>query len=364
MTPTGAKLIELLRAPHQAQRLFAKEWTDVISLARRELVIGHLADVLIKADVFLQLEPRLQQMLQDGLREAAWSHGHARGEARHVSAALIPIGCPVLILKGSAYVLAGFDSSGGRLAGDLDILVPKSSLAAAESALKDAGFFMIKKDSYDEAYYRLWMHELPPFQHVERKSLIDVHHTILPLTGRVQPDAQALVRDAVPLGPGLLRLCNADIVLHSAAHWIQDGDLNGGLRNLHDIHRLLSEFSNADDFWQQLTTRADLHGLHRALYYAVHMSRHLFGTYIPSNIHSRINKGRPNFLTHMVMTWLIKTRLMALEVGRQSLPFRLASLLLYMRSHWLRMPPLMTMRHLARKAWKRINKPVQAQTRS
>jgi hypothetical protein len=354
---TGARLIGILRTPQQAQRLSAQEWTDVISLARRELVLGHLADVLIKADIFMQLEQRLQQMLQDGLREAAWSHGHARGEARHIAAALRPPGCPVIILKGSAYVLAGFDSSGGRLAGDLDILVPKSYLGAAEIALKEAGFFMMVKDSYDETYYRLWMHELPPFQHIERKSLIDVHHTILPLTGRVQPDAKALVSDAVPLSCGLHRFSDADIVLHSAAHWIQDGDLNGGLRNLHDIHRLLNEFSQSESFWQQLTSRVDMHELHRALYYAAHMSHKLFGTHIPADVRSRLNRGKPNFLMRRVMIWLIQTRLMELEVGQQSLSFRLAKLLLYVRSHWLRMPPLMTVRHLTRKAWKRFQKP-------
>jgi hypothetical protein len=357
VTTAGARLIDILRTPKQAQRLSAQEWTDVISLARRELVLGHLADDLQKADIFASLEPRLQQMLQDGLREAAWSHGHARGEARHIAAALNALGCPVIILKGSAYVLAGLDASSGRLAGDLDILVPRSYLGVAEIALKEAGFFMMVKDSYDETYYRIWMHELPPFQHIERKSLIDVHHTILPLTGRVQPDAKALVSDAVPLAYGLFRFGDADIILHSAAHWIQDGDLNGGLRNLHDIHRLLSEFSKREGFWQQLTAHADVHGLHRALYYAVSMSQQLFGTHIPANIWPRLNKGRPNALTQGLMIWLIKTRLTKLHVRHHSLSFKLAKLCLYIRAHWLRMPPWMTLRHLSRKAWKRVKKP-------
>ena len=37
---------------------------------------------------------------------------------------------------------------------------------------------------YDDAYYRDHMHELPPLIHKERDRMIDVHHTILPLTAR------------------------------------------------------------------------------------------------------------------------------------------------------------------------------------
>ena len=47
----------------------------------------------------------------------------------------------------------------------------------------------MKSDPYDDAYYRRWMHELPPLIHRERDRMIDVHHTILPLTARITPDA-------------------------------------------------------------------------------------------------------------------------------------------------------------------------------
>ncbi len=54
----------------------------------------------------------------------------------------------------------------------------------------------MKSDPYDDLYYRQWMHELPPLVHGERGRMVDVHHTILPLTARPTPDAQALIADA------------------------------------------------------------------------------------------------------------------------------------------------------------------------
>src|SRR3546814_4591273 len=79
------------------------------------------------------------------------------------------------------------------------------------------------------------MHELPPRIHRERDRMIDVHHTILPLTARITPDAAALIADSVVLGNGLRMLAPADRLVHAAAHLFADGDLAGGMRNLWDI---------------------------------------------------------------------------------------------------------------------------------
>jgi Uncharacterised nucleotidyltransferase len=354
MIRAGTLLIGLLRDPSRAIAVQPLQWTEIIALARRELVLGHLARVIGNADILPQLDPRLQALLADGLREAAHSQRLNTGEARHIAAALLPLGCKVLILKGSAYAMAGLEAGQGRLAGDVDILVPRSYLGAAEIALQSAGWVLMVKSAYDEYYYRMWMHEVPPFQHAERKSLIDLHHTILPLTGRVQPDAKALVESAVPLAFGLTRLADADMVLHSAAHLIQDGDLNGGLRNLHDIHRLTTQFSAEADFWPALVVQSKKHQLGRALYYALRASQRYFATNVPSHVWTGLQGAQPNAFTRTLMDWLIDRRLLDLSAWQKSAGHRLAVKLLYIRSHWLRMPPLMLARHLGKKFIMRV----------
>ncbi|UUZ51358.1 nucleotidyltransferase family protein [Massilia sp. B-10] len=57
-------------------------------------------------------------------------------------------------------------------------------------------------DPYDQRYYRVWMHEIPPMQHVQRGSVIDVHHAILPLTAAARPDP-ALLRAGAQTVPGM-----------------------------------------------------------------------------------------------------------------------------------------------------------------
>src|SRR5205085_11661497 len=131
--------------------------------------------------------------------------------------ALCPLGIPLILLKGAAYVAAGLPAGRGRLFSDIDVLVPKPLLPEVESALMLAGWASHNHDAYDQRYYREWMHELPPMEHLRRGNAIDVHHAILPETARAHPDSGKLRAAARPVTgrPGVAVLAPADMVLHS-----------------------------------------------------------------------------------------------------------------------------------------------------
>jgi hypothetical protein len=101
------------------------------------------------------------------------------------------------VLKGAAYVAAGLPAAAGRLFNDIDLLVPREQLPQAESALMLAGWHASGLSEYDKRYYRRWMHEIPPLQHVQRDTVIDLHHAILPETARYHPDTARLRSRAV-----------------------------------------------------------------------------------------------------------------------------------------------------------------------
>jgi hypothetical protein len=249
--------------------------------------------------------------------------------------ALAPLGIPVILLKGTAYAAAGLAAGQGRSIGDLDILVPRASLEAVETALLGAGWEWVKEDGYDDLYYRQWMHELPPLIHRERDRMIDVHHTILPLTHRRRPDAAAMLADSVPDGRGLHVLAPADMVVHCVAHLIADGDLAGGLRNLWDLDRLLRDFGTAEGFWQKLRDRSRLHQLGPEVGRALRLARRLYGTPVDPGLAGRSRLSDLAFERRLLARngWGRGTR-------------KLVRLGFYVRSHWLRMPPLMLARHL------------------
>jgi hypothetical protein len=218
-------------------------------------------------------------------------------------------------------------------------LVPRERLDEVQEALLAAGWEWVKEDAYDDLYYRRWMHELPPLIHRERDRMIDVHHTILPLTARPKPDAAALIGDSERLENGLRVLAPADMVIHAVAHLFADGDLAGGLRNLWDIDRMLREFAEREDFWTSLQSRARRHQLRPQLGRALRLAARLYGT--PVDARSAEEGGLP--------TGCSNGRLLARN-GWGRGRGRRRGLAFTVRSHWLRMPPLMLARHLWTKA--------------
>jgi len=332
MTP-AALLCTLLKGEPDLE---VREWTELLTIARAESLLATLGHRLEHASV----PPRVTANLAVARADAERAQVRALWEAEMARRALSDI--PFVLLKGTAYAAAGLDAAHGRTIGDLDILVPRDRLGEAEVALAQAGWEWVKPDPYDDLYYRRWMHELPPLIHRERDRMIDVHHTILPLTARPTPDAEALLADAVTLQNGFRILCPADMLIHCAAHLIADGDLAGGLRNLWDFDRLARQSVKGEGqdrlTWSALLARAERHQLASALTRAAHLAHSLYATPIPAS-----------WRTTDSLDPLFRHRLLARDGwGRATRPaIRLA---FYARSHWLRMPPLMLARHLWAKA--------------
>lgn len=329
--------VDLLAGPRDARSLASQDWDGVIGVARSEAMLATLAHRLADAD----LPPAVAALFADQRAAAAVAQRQALWEAEMARRALAPAGIEFVLLKGAAYAAAGMSCAAGRQIGDLDILVLAHDIRRAENDLLKAGWEWVKSDPYDDAYYRQHMHELPPLIHKVRDRMIDVHHTILPRTHRITPDALALMSDAVGAGSGFAVLLPTDMACHCAAHMLADGDLQGGLRNLWDFHTMTRDFAAADaGFWGQLDGRAALHGLQDAVHRAARLARDLYGAALPSGW----DRQEPTD------AWFSRRLFARDDWGRVTGP--LLEQAFYIRSHWLRMPPAMLAKHLWTK-WRR-----------
>lgn len=337
------QLVTLLRQPEYAQLIAEAEWTDILCVARAETLLGTLAERLHDQPV----PEGVMRIFGDARLDSEMVHRKAFWEAQCAMDALAPLGIKPILLKGAAYLAAGLDAASGRNIGDLDILVPRDALDAAEAALLAAGWEWVKEDPYDQQYYRRWMHELPPLIHKDRDAMIDVHHTILPLTARPKPHPEYLINDAHDLESGLRVLSPTARVVHAAAHLIADGDMAGGLRNLWDIDRLVREGMMTDsEFHLSLTEDARVHGLAEPVNRALRLANALYGTPL-------VEYSSPALVSYEKnrIDWFFVRRLYARNSwGQETRPF--TRLAFYIRSHLLRMPPLMLARHLWIK-WRR-----------
>jgi len=189
------------------------------------------------------------------------------------------------------------------------------------------------------------MHELPPLRHRDRRSTVDVHHAILPRTSRLKPSSERLIERAERRN-GLYVLCPSHMVLHGAAHLFHDGEIAGAIRDLVDLDQLLREFGRDPAFWTDLMQEAKVLGLGRSSYYALRYAVNWFNTPVPPEVLEETARHAPPWPVGLLMDLLV-TRSISGASGHLS---RAAALALYVRSHWLRMPPLQVVRHLTRKS--------------
>ncbi|MEO7190121.1 MAG: nucleotidyltransferase family protein [Vicinamibacterales bacterium] len=352
-----ALMLEVLRTPAAALRLSRPEWTELLGSARHSNLLPRIAVLLEDGGVVQQLPARVQEQLR-GARPIARHHERTiRWEVQRIADALKDLDTRIVLLKGAAYVMANLPAGQGRLATDVDILVPRDQIRDVERRLLAAGWVAVKLHAYDQRFYREWSHELPPLQHSRRRSVVDVHHNILPPTGRVRPDAQTLLSAAVPLKAanapeGLWTLGPEDMVLHCAVHLFQDGELSGSVRDLVDADALLSDFGGRlPGFWDGLTSRARMLGLERPLFYLLHFTGRMLGTAVPSAAAAQL--ARPPAITLELMDRLVSRSLLPVAGQHGTFGEETARTLLYIRSHWLRMPPAQLVAHLTRKALRR-----------
>lgn len=327
--------------------------TELLRQARAAALLGRVASILHDGGSLEGLWPNAALgHLVSASRLAEAQAGEIAREIGHVGRALADLGAPVVLLKGAAYLAARLPAARGRLFSDVDIMVPRDALAQAESRLMLAGWMRSEITPYDERYYREWTHELPPMEHVHRRTTLDVHHTILPPTARLKPDARLLFAEVRPLPehPGLFVLAPADLVLHSMTHLFMNEDMSRAQRDLSDLDLLLRHFAEVEPgFWSTLLERAARLDLRRPLYYGLRYPHALLGTPVPASTLAVAERWGPSWRLPMDALW---QRALRSPHPAAALPGqRLALFALYVRGHWLRMPPAMLARHLAVKAF-------------
>ncbi len=353
--PARIDLPALLARPDRLRALELADWDQLLRAVRASNLLGRLLLAIDQAGPQLQLpelvRPHIRsfRVLTQHQREAvAW-------ECERIAQALGALDLPLVLLKGAAYALADLPAARGRLFGDIDLLVPAAQIAEVERVLRLHGWFMGQISAYDEQYYRRWMHELPPMTHAVRHTSIDVHHNILPPSSGRAPEVSRLLAASVAIpGTAFRRLCDEDLVLHSATHLFHEGEVRHALRDLFDLDALLRGFSVQAGFWDRLLARAEALGLAWCCHLALRYTHLQLGTPVPVEV--REAAARRAALGPVRQALLDAVYRRAFQVQHPAFverSDRAAATWLYLRAHALRMPLHRLLAHLARKAWMR-----------
>lgn len=347
-------LLESLVEPQRCRGLDDRRWDLLIRAARSARLLGVLATRIASTGPIDAIDEPVRRQLTAALVEPRFQRIKALYLIATVEKLMRPLGVTPILLKGAAYIVQKLPLSEGRLLSDVDLMVPRSELDRVERQLTHAGWTFRKTDAYDQHYYRAWSHELPPMTCAGQALDLDLHHAILPPTGRLHPDAARLIGSAVAVADCPFRvLAPADQVLHAAAHLFQDSDCIGRLRDLVDFDGLMRCFGSRDPrFDERLLEHARAHQLGRPLYYAVQLSR----AWLDTPVAAALDQGLEDHLkpNRVARRLVISGAALVLpppdpDAGRGARE-RIAGALMRLRAMWLRMPPWLLAYHSLRKA--------------
>lgn len=350
-------LLGAINAPDGLPFLTNPDWELLLRVARRARLLGKLEADLSSLGLLEKIPPRAANHLRAARKVIEHRSTLVAWEVNRILWALGGSDAPIILLKGAAYVCGDLPPAAGRIFADVDLLTPEDRIEEVESQLASRGWIKLQLDPYDERYYRVWMHEIPPLRHRERGTEIDIHHRILPRTSRLKSDPTLLFRDARTLShPQVKVLAPADMVLHALVHLFLECDPKEGLRlrDLLDVHLLLEHFGARKEFWSELVARALALGLGRPLFYGLRFAGNTFHTRVPAEALEAIASAGPPRPILWLMDRLVP---LAMLPGHPDFPdpgSTLARWMLYVRAHWLRMPAFLLLRHLSYKAYLRI----------
>jgi hypothetical protein len=138
-----------------------------------------------------------------------------------------------------------------------------------------------------------------------------------------------------------------DLILHSASHLFHEGEPDNLLRDLTDLDALLRQLGDPAA-WDALARRAERLQLAGPLRLALRYSHRLLGTPVPARLLAELGclAGGPRQRLLDDLPAVLETQHPSAADGLRGA----ARKLLYIRAHWLRMPPHLLAYHLAHKA--------------
>jgi len=350
-------LTEFLADPACIRAWRPKEWNRFLPLLREARLMTRALFLAESAGTVDAIPARIVDQMIGARAQTRYVQIQAVRELRLVLQALQHENIRVMALKGVAYQVAALPLAKWRGLSDIDLLVDRADVERAEASLLRSGWVVNGEfDDYDQRYYREWMHEVPPLRHAARETEVDLHHNLSPPVSRIRIDAAELWRGAVAAGENVGMevsvLSDCDMLLHNAVHLFMNDELRGGLRDVMDFRDLYMHFGTGDEqFEQRLLARAEALGCGLPLYYAIDTARRLVALKPGEKMVADLSRHRPSVFTRSLMRWLIEHALAPTQTALRTTA--LANWLLFVRSHWIRMPKALLLRHLVRKTLKR-----------
>ena len=333
-------LIALLRSPQSIIHVSDAQWNELVEQGRKTQLLGQLEALFQREKLMDKVPAAVQRHLMLARLTVRRRSESAMWEVATMRRAVNPK-IPLVLLKGCAYVACADEPAAGRIFSDIDVLVPRQNLSAVESDLMAVGWKPSRVNGYDLSYYRNWMHEVPPMEHMRRHTVVDLHHAINPPVSRFYINPEQLFEHIVEIRPGVFVLSATDRVIHCGLHLLQEGEPRRLIRDLYDFQLLLAQHHGSAAGLEQLCRRARALGVEALMDAAAGAAQALF-----------VHESNGGWQTGWLQACLERA---ATEAnGNTTVKGELAGLALLAYAHWMKMPLKLLVPHLMHKTRARM----------
>jgi hypothetical protein len=187
-------------------------------------------------------------------------------------------GVSVIILKGAALAQAVYGDIGLRSMGDIDLLVKREDLSAAQELMSDLGYVQSTSHCAEE-WNAKKEHHLPIYSHPDKSVLVEVHwHISRHFLDNDIGDWWARAQVAKIGNCRALIPSPEDMLLHLCLHLFNHGYDQMTLRGYCDISEILRRYGMKID-WHQFRERVSKYKVHKPVYTILYFIKDLNGNY-------------------------------------------------------------------------------------
>lgn len=349
---TRKDVIQAIVCPSTIKSFSQSQWNDLIIVLRHEKLLARFY-LLLKDNQLAEYIPEpVLRHCENAETLASKQHMVVCSEINYLKDIFVDVDFKLLLLKGAAYVYTQNSASIGRVFSDIDVLVPKEALTSSESRLAIHGWLSKYLDDYDDKYYREWSHEVPPLQHGNRGTVLDLHHNLVPPVSGKAIDINLFLNAAAIEHNGVMVLTDAGMFFHSAIHLLFNDDFSASFRDMTDLRLLVS--GQNDNFFETLFEIHKVAGFEKESFMALLLLKEEYDVLLPDWVITHILQS-PIKITNFELALLqrvVGPKHQLLREGEQSFNHVLAQA----RGHYLKMPPHILVFHSSMKLFRAVTK--------
>lgn len=322
-------------------------WSRFIQEARQYALLGTCYFIAREQNLWDLIPSQVQAHLTSGYHYAEKQKITLLHEMLALEKVFTDGAFPVLVVKGTAYRLAGYQFARGRVFSDIDLLVPPEHFKQALHVLNNAGYLEMAMSAYDRRYYLRWSHQSPPLMHFLRGANIDLHHHIFPVASREDIRVESMISTALPLKNSAFSTpAPAYLFMHAAVHLFYQDETHKLIKDLCDLYQMYLEIIKQEPV-QQIIDAAQASQAQAAVLYALQSLQLIFGIRLPEEaaqllpFASRYRQWQMRFLLSHLL-------------DKTSFWHRPAHLAWVIRGHLLKMGPFTLLYHAVAKTLEQL----------